>query len=180
MSATPLNIVESELRQAPPRPVRLTAAGRRELLYPALAIVALLGLCAWAYFSRRAPGALMPLFVGFICLGLYLLARLLEALHERTLLIREGRATSAIVIEASELRNDRCSYVGWYEVEGKQWAARWTDHEGAAEIGDAVTALYLPGDPGRALIYRTAGCRATSLNAREGLTADHSPLTPRI
>lgn len=180
MSSTPPNIVEPELRQAPPRPVRLTASGRRELLYPALAIVALLGLCAWAYFSRRAPGAMMPLFVGFCCLGLYLLARLLEALHERTLLIREGRATSAVVIEASELRNDRCSYVGWYEVEGKQWAARWTDRADAAEIGDAVTTLYLPDDPGRALIYRTAGCRAAALPARDALAADHSPLTPRI
>ncbi len=180
MSSTLANIVEPELHQAPPRPVRLTAAGRRELLYPALAIIVLLGLCAWAYIGRRAPGAMMPLFVGLSCLGLYLIVRLVEAAHERSLLIREGRPVAAVVIEISELSNGRCEYVGWYEVTGRQWSICWKDRKGASEIGDAITALYLPDDPGRALIYRTSGCEATLLASPEELAADHSPLTPRI
>lgn len=180
MSATPPNIVEPELQQTPPRPLSLTAAGKRELLYPALAILTLLGLCAWAYIGRRAPGAMMPLFVGFSGLGIYLLARRIEALHERTLLIREGRATAAVVVDISPPQHGRSEYLGWYEADGDQFAIRWTEAENALEIGDAVTALYLPNHPSRALIYRVAGCQATFLPAPEALGADHSALTPRI
>ena len=179
---SPVRIVEPELQQPPPRPVRLMASGRRDLLYPVFYVLILLVLCAWAYAGRPAAGAMMPLFVVFSGLGVYLIVRLLEALHERTLLVREGRTASAVVISVSQSRDGRSKFVGWYEAGGKQWSISWTDWEDAAEIGDAVTLLHLPDDPGRAMIYRTAGCKAVMLPhpESENMAADQSPLTPRI
>lgn len=172
--------MEPELQHAPPRPVRLTAAGRRELLYPVGGVVALVATCAWAYASRPAPGAMMPLFVGFLVLGLYLTVRLLEAWHERVLLVREGRPVAAVVVSVSEPQDGRSSFVGWYEVDHKQWSIQWTDWADSAEIGDAVTALYMPSDPGRAILYRLAGCKAPPPPDAEMLNADQSAVTPRI
>ena len=179
MSPVRLVIVEPELHHPAPRPVRLTQQGRRELLYPIVAVLSLLTACAFAYAGRPSPGAMMPLFVALVGLGLYLVIRLLEAWHERVLLVREGRPAPAIVVSVSAARDGKARFVGWYEVAHKQWSIEWTDHRDSAEIGDAVTALYLPSDPGRALIYRVAGCEAVAADADPASTGQ-SPVTPSI
>lgn len=123
---------------------------------------------------------MMPLFVGFLGLGVYLTVRLLEVWHKRTLLVREGRAMTAVVVEISEPRDGKCRFLGWYEAGDRQWSLEWSGREGSAEIGDAVTALYLPAEPGCAIHYATSGCEAILLGAAEALGVDQSPLTPRI
>ncbi|MBI1353451.1 MAG: hypothetical protein GC160_03830 [Acidobacteria bacterium] len=179
MSPGELSVLEEELLTTPPRSVRLTAAGRKEFLFPALGILALLSACGWAYSSRPAPGALMPLFVCFTALGAYLLVRVLEAWHERACLVRDGRTARAVVVAAAPAKGRQRRFVGWYEAGGKQWSLEWLDAEDSAEIGDSLTALYLPGEPGRAVLYRLAGCRAEA-PAADAAAPDHSPLTPRI
>jgi len=145
-----------------------------------LLVLALLALCGWAYASRPAPGAMMPLFVGFLGLGAYLVVRLLEAWNERTLLVRDGRPVAAIVVSVSGQSNGKARFVGWYQAGDRQWSVEWTDRADSAEVGDTVTALYMPGDPGRVVAYRAAGCKAVETPNSEHIPADQSPLTPRI
>lgn len=160
MHTPPSGLIEPELREPAPRPTSMTSAGVRTFALSTAPVAAALALAALLFFSRQQPVWLAALFVVFFLCGAAILYRVVLLWLARVQLVREGLPVSATVVEKEESRRGAARYYCWYQADSKQWGLGWTGDRDDAEIGDAVTVLYSPEDPSRALAYRWAGCVA--------------------
>ena len=176
LDPTRSKLIEPELRQTPPRPVRWTRQGRRVMLFSVAPVVAILLLGAALFASKPQPRWALGLFAGLVLAGSAVLGRLLLLWRSRAALVAKGVAVPAAVIEKEPGRRRLTQYFGWYQAGGKQWAVGWLGEADDAEIGDTVTVLYSATNPAQAVAYRASGCAAMSRGGRR----DHSPVKPRI
>jgi len=155
----------------PPREAGPDREGLREIL--AAAAFAAAGLTATAVFlsADDRPSWLTAVFVIFALLGVYLAVRFIGVWRNRLYLVREGVVASGVVIEKNPEPKGRSYYVVWYTANDEQWSVEGSGMHTVADVGDAVTVLCDPADPGRSVIYRLMRCKV-----REPLAA--GPASP--
>lgn len=174
------SLIESELQLTVPRPVRLTPAGRRKLILSIAPVGAVLASGSLLFFSMTQPRWLEGLFTLFFLAGVGLLFRMISLWRARVDLVAEGIPVRATVVLKEPARGGAARYYCWYEVAKRQWGLGWRGEWPDAEIGDTVTVLYSPEEPGQAVVYRWAGCVVASPAAQPGPDAAHSALNPKI
>ena len=178
------SLIEPELTAAELRGVELTRAGARELLLALLPTLACFVVGSWVFLTKplavRTPlGA--AVFASFFVIGLYLVMRVLTVWERRLELVRKGKPASAVVVSTAKELTGLERYRAWYPAEDGERSVDAVSWPGRLAIGDAVTVLYMPGRPERALIYPLAGC--TARDSREIDAAEQlgqSPLSPKI
>ena len=180
------SLIEPELQLQTPRPVRMTAAGRRKLALSTAPAAAALALGTLLFLSRPQPRWLDVLFALFVLAGLGVLYRMVALWRARVRLVESGAPVLATVVAKEETRGETALYYCWYEAADKQWGLGWTGGWRDAEIGDTVTILYSPDEPGRAVAYRAAGCEVVQARAEHGAGSEadaetaQSALNPKI
>lgn len=150
--------VEPELLQHAPRPVRMTAEGGRRLMLATVPIATTLTLALLLLVSRPRPLWLEALFAFFFLAGIGVLSLVIARWRLRLQLVERGVPVASPVAAKEKWHGDTAHYYCWYEAGGEKLGLGWAGHRDELEVGDVVTVLYLPDDPGQAVPYCWAGC----------------------
>lgn len=165
--------------QPAPRPVRLSAEGRRELAVTAATATAGAATASLFLSTPHRPLWLDALFIAFAVVGAAWVYRIAVVWISRFQLVRGGAPAWGVVV-AREPSAKGVRFVVWYSAAGREWSVEGPGEASAAEIGDAMTVLHLAEAPEQSLIYRFARFRAAAPPELADAPADDTARPRRV